>query len=115
LTTVKLWGLWPVHVLVAVDHFSRRLVAAIPIRRPTAECAAGVLARAFRAYGTPARLVTDHGTCFTGKTFTQLLTNYGVRHHLGAVGQHASIATTERLIETLKYEWLRRVSIIRIR
>ena len=31
----------------------------------------------------------------------------------GAIGQHGSIAVTERVIETLKYEWLKKVAIIR--
>jgi len=36
-----------------------------------------------------------------------------VKHRLGAVGKHGSIAVTERLIWTLKYEWLARVVLIR--
>ncbi len=32
---------------------------------------------------------------------------------LGAIGKHGSISVTERVIKTLKYEWLKRVSIIR--
>ena len=31
----------------------------------------------------------------------------------GAVGKHGSIAVTERVILTLKYEWLKRVPVIR--
>ncbi len=38
---------------------------------------------------------------------------YKVKHRFGAVGQHGSIAVTERAIETLKYEWLKRVPVIR--
>jgi len=36
-----------------------------------------------------------------------------VKPRLGAVGKHGSIAVTERIILTLKYEWLRRVPVIR--
>jgi len=32
---------------------------------------------------------------------------------LGAVGKHGAIAVTERVIKTLKYEWLQRVPLIR--
>ena len=32
---------------------------------------------------------------------------------LGAVGKHGSISVTERVIKTLKYEWLKRVPIIK--
>jgi hypothetical protein len=32
---------------------------------------------------------------------------------LGAVGKHGSIAVTERAVKTLKYEWLKRASLIK--
>ena len=31
----------------------------------------------------------------------------------GAIGEHGSVAVTERVIETLKYEWLKKVPVIR--
>ena len=37
----------------------------------------------------------------------------GVKHRFGAVGRHGSIAVTERVIRTMKDEWLRRVGLIR--
>lgn len=41
-----------------------------------------------------------------------LLWRWDVKQRLGAVGKHGSIAVTERVIRTLKYEWLRRVLVI---
>ena len=38
---------------------------------------------------------------------------YEILHRFGAVGKHGSISVTERVIETLKYEWLKRVAIIK--
>lgn len=35
------------------------------------------------------------------------------KHLLGAVGRHGSIAVTERVIRTMKHEWLHRVPAIR--
>ncbi|MHC4351644.1 MAG: integrase core domain-containing protein, partial [Planctomycetota bacterium] len=35
------------------------------------------------------------------------------KQRLGAVGKHGSICVTERVIKTLKYEWLKRVAIIK--
>jgi hypothetical protein len=32
---------------------------------------------------------------------------------LGAIGKHGSIAVTERVIKTLKYEWLKQATIIK--
>ncbi|MCP4754742.1 MAG: transposase [Proteobacteria bacterium] len=36
-----------------------------------------------------------------------------VKIRYGAIGEHGSIAVTERVIETLKYEWLKKAAIIR--
>jgi len=41
------------------------------------------------------------------------LSSNEVKIRYGAVGEHGSIAVTERVIETLKYEWLKKVAIIR--
>jgi len=49
---------------------------------------------------------------FSGEEFENALRRWGVRHRFGAVGEHGSIAVTERVIRTLKQEWLRRVSLI---
>jgi hypothetical protein len=38
---------------------------------------------------------------------------WGFKQRFGAVGQHGSIAVTERVIWTLKHEWLNRVALIR--
>jgi transposase InsO family protein len=48
-----------------------------------------------------------------GELFAQLLRDWNVKQRFGAVGKHGSIAVTERLIWTLKREWLARVALIR--
>ena len=50
---------------------------------------------------------------FISGAFAELLTRWDIRQRFGAVGKHGSIAVTERAILTLKYEWLRRVPLIR--
>jgi transposase InsO family protein len=45
--------------------------------------------------------------------FPMRLEKWDVKPRFGAVGKHGSIAVTERVIKTLKYEWLKRVPIIR--
>ena len=42
-----------------------------------------------------------------------LLWRWNLKQRFGAVGRHGSIAVTERLIWTLKREWLARVPLIR--
>ena len=45
--------------------------------------------------------------------FAELLTRWNVKQRFGAVGKHGSIAVTERVIRTLKHEWLKRVPVIK--
>jgi transposase InsO family protein len=42
-----------------------------------------------------------------------LLIPWDVKQRFGAVGKHGSIAVTERVILTLKSEWLNRVPVVR--
>jgi len=49
----------------------------------------------------------------TGDVFAELLDSWNIEPRLGAVGKHGSISVTERVIKTLKYKWLKRVSLIR--
>jgi hypothetical protein len=42
-----------------------------------------------------------------------LLRQWSIKPRFGAVGKHGSIGVTERVIQTLKYEWLRCVPIIK--
>ncbi len=41
-----------------------------------------------------------------GDAFTELLKQWNIQPRLEAVGEHRSIAVTERVIQTFKYEWL---------
>jgi putative transposase len=112
-TRVLRWGLWPTWVLVAIDHYSRAVMAVVPLEGPNAGWVVGAMEEAFRRCGPPKHIVTDQEGVFVSDAFAELLTHSGVRQRLGAVGKHGSIAVTERVILTLKYEWLRRVPVIR--
>ena len=115
LTEVTRWGLWKIYIFVAIDHFSRKVVSVTPLEGPNAGWVIHALEAAFAQFGIPKHLVSDQGTQFTCAAFAEFLglDEYKVKHRFGAVGQHGSIAVTERVIETLKYEWLKRVAIIR--
>ncbi len=113
LTTVARWGLWPTYVLVAIDHFSRRIVAVKPLEGPNPAWVIGTLEEAFDHYGAPKHLITDRGVQFTSGAFREFLERFAVKPRFGAVGKHGSIAVTERAIQTLKYEWLRRVPLLK--
>jgi transposase InsO family protein len=112
-TRVLRWGLWPTWVLVAIDHFSRKVVASCPLEGPNAGWVVGAMEEAFLQHGPPRHLISDQEKVFLSDAFQELLIPWDVKQRFGAVGKHGSIAVTERVILTLKYEWLRRVPVIR--
>ena len=112
-TRVWRWRIWPTWVLVAIDHFSRKVVACCPLEGPNAGWVVDVLEGAFLRHGPPRHLISDQEGIFTGEAFAELLTDWHIKHRFGAVGKHGSIAVTERAILTLKQEWLRHVPLIR--
>jgi transposase InsO family protein len=100
-------------VLVAIDHFSRAVMAVIPLEGPNAGWVIDALEQAFLRHGQPKHLITDQEGVFICDLFRNLLSQWNVRQRFGAVGKHGSIAVTERLIRTLKREWLAQVPLIR--
>ena len=71
------------------------------------------LEEAFLRHGPPKHLISDQEKVFISEVLADLLYQWNVKHRFGAVGKHSSIAVTERAIWTLKYEWLKRVPVIR--
>ncbi len=71
------------------------------------------LEKAFERFGAPKHIISDQGSIFTGAAMKELLGAWNVKHRFGAVGKNGSVAVTERVIKTLKEEWLRRVPLIR--
>ena len=112
-TRVWRWRVWPTWVLVAIDHFSRKVVANCPLEGPNAGWVEEALEEAFLCHGAPKHLISDQEGVFTSEVFRDLLWRWDVKQRFGAVGRHGSIAVTERVILTLKYEWLRRVPVIK--
>jgi len=107
------WRVWPTWVLAAIDHFSRKVVACCPLEGPNAGWVVGAMEEAFIQHGSPKHLITDQEGVFISDAFRELLIPWDVNHRFGAVGKHGSIAVTERVIRTLKYEWLTRVPLIK--
>lgn len=112
-TRVLRWGIWPTWVLVAIDHFSRAVMAVVPLEGPNAGWVVGAMEEAFSQHGVPRHLITDQEGVFISDAFRDLLIRWEVKRRFGAVGKHGSIAVTERAILTLKYEWLNRLPVIR--
>ena len=112
-TRVWRWRIWPTWVLVAIDHFSRKVVASCHLEGPNAGWVVEALEEAFVRQGAPKHIISDQEGIFVSEVFRDLLWRWNVKQRFGAVGRHGSIAVTERVIRTLKYEWLRRVPVIR--
>jgi transposase InsO family protein len=112
-TMVYCWGLWPIHICVVIDHFSRKVMTAVPLEGPNAGWINNALESAIGKYGPPKHIISDQAHVFTGAVFAELLDAYRIQPRLGAVGKHGSIAVTERVNKTLKYEWLKRATFIK--
>lgn len=112
-TEVRCWGLWPIHICVAIDHFSRKVVCVAPLEGRNAGWINNALENAIEQHGTPKHIVSDQAHVFTGNVFAELLKQWKIKPRLGAVGKHGSIAVTERVIKTFKYEWLNHVAFIK--
>jgi putative transposase len=110
---VRCWGLWPLHVLVAIDHFSRKVVCVAPLEGPNAGWIIDALEQALRKHGGLKHLISDQAPVFVGDAFAELLKQWNIKPRFGAVGKYGSIAVTERVIRTLKYEWLRCAPLIK--
>ena len=113
LTEIYYWGLWKIYILIAIDHFSRKVVVVTPLEGPNAGRVIDALETAFLNSGKTKHIVTDQGSVFTSAAFREFLNSSNVKIRYGAVGENGSIAVTERVIETLKYEWLKKVPVIR--
>ena len=113
LTEVYYWGLWKIYILVAIDHFSRKIMAVVPLESPNTGAVIDALETTFLNFGKPRHIISDQGSVFTSAAFSDFLNSINVKLRYGAVAEHGSIAVTERVIETLKYEWLKKVPIIR--
>jgi len=111
-TTVLTWGLWPIHIFVAIDHYSRKVVSVTPLEGPNSGWILEALENAFEKHGAPKHIISDQANVFTGGAYAELLDHWDVKPRWGAIGKHGSIAVTERANKTLKYEWLKRVPVI---
>jgi transposase InsO family protein len=105
------WALcW--HIAVVQDHYSRAIVAfEIFKKEPTAAEVCSVLDAAVAKAGrAPRHIVTDRGCQFQGE-YLGWCERHQAKPRFGALGAHGSIAVCERLIKSLKFEYLRKILI----
>ena len=63
-TEILYWGTWPVHICVVIDHFSRRIMAAVPLEGPNAGWINNALESAMEQHGAPKHIISDQASVF---------------------------------------------------
>ena len=95
---------------VVMDHYSRRVMGITLFwREPSSQAMRAFLDRAMHANNArPRHMITDRGPQFDCRKYRPWCRGKGIKPRFGALGQHGSIAVTERLILTLKQNlaWL---------
>jgi transposase InsO family protein len=101
----------PVWVMDLLDDHARYLLAAVVADQPTGEAAWRCFESAMRRYGVPRQLLSDNGSCFTGRLWG---TEVDFERRIKALGVHPitsrpyhpqTLGKLERFHRTLK-EWL---------
>jgi transposase InsO family protein len=100
-------------VMDILDDHSRLLVAARACGGPTGDAAWGAFCDGTQQHGVPAHMMSDNGSCFTGRflsggeaAFERDLRALGVRHIRSTPGHPQTCGKIERFHQTLK-KWLR--------
>lgn len=105
---------WKASIVSGVDDHSRFCVSAHVVRRATARPVCDALAKAMRAYGVPAQILTDNGKAFTGRfgpgttevLFDRMSRENGIKHLLTAPRSPTTTGKVERWHKTLRREFL---------
>jgi transposase InsO family protein len=105
---------WRASIVSGVDDHSRFCVSAHVVHRATARPVCDALAKAMRAYGVPAQILTDNGKVFTGRfgpgtgevLFDRICQENGIKHLLTAPRSPTTTGKVERWHKTLRREFL---------
>jgi transposase InsO family protein len=111
---VQLADGWRASIVSGIDDHSRFVISAQVVRRATAKPTCDALAKAMRAYGVPAEILTDNGKVFTGRfgpgkgevLFDRVCRENGIRHLLTAPRSPTTTGKIERWHKTLRREFL---------
>jgi len=69
-TMLYCWGLWPIHICVVIDHFSRKVMAVVPLEGPNAGWINNALESAIEKYGPPKHIIL--GSCLYRNCFCRV-------------------------------------------
>jgi len=106
---------WPycLWVLVIIDHFSRNAIGfALFKKSPTSEEVTATLESSIARTGRKAKhIISDKGPQFDCENYKGWCLQNNMKTRFGVIGKHESVAVTERLVKTLKFECTRLISI----
>lgn len=106
LTTLYLFGIFPVYVLGVIDHYSRKVLCLSSTFNPTAEWAGNEVKNLFSSFATPKQIITDNGSVFLSSYFKKLTASNNFRHVRTSVRHPQSNGKIERFFQSLKHEFL---------
>lgn len=88
------------YILVIIDSFTK-FSNITPVRNTKAATTVRSIKEHISYFGTPARLITDRGSCFTSKIFRKFIKNTGIKHVLNAVSTPRANGQVERYNRTI--------------
>jgi putative transposase len=94
------------HLAGIIDDHSRFLTGHQFVRRPDAVRFAAVLRAAVAAYGIPARLYTDNGSCFADASLARTCAKLGIKLVHSQPGRPMGRGKIERAFETIQQQFL---------
>lgn len=89
------------YILVAIDAFTR-FTWLFPTKSTSSKESIDCLENIFTIFGNPTELISDRGTTFTSKEFTESTVGKGIKHRKVAVAAPWANGTVERVNRFLK-------------
>lgn len=89
-----------VYILVIIDAFTK-FINIRSVRDTKTTTAIRAFKEHFSFFGTPTRLITDRGSCFTSAKFKSFIESLGIKHILNAVATPRANGQVERYNRTI--------------
>lgn len=88
------------HILVIIDAFTK-FIYIKPVKNVKSSTSIQVFTEYFSLFGVPRRLISDRGTSFTSKEFSNFVNERGIKHILNAVASPRANGQVERYNRTI--------------
>lgn len=88
------------HILVIIDAFTK-FIYIKPVKNTKSSTTIQVFTEYFSLFGVPRRIISDRGTSFTSKEFSNFINGRGIKHILNAVASPRANGQVERYNRTI--------------